>query len=419
MQGLHLVADLTDCRELALMQDAAALRERCRRAVTNAGLTIVGELFHAFPPLRAGQLAGVTGTVLLAESHLAVHTWPERRAVTLDVYVCNLELDNSQAAEAVLAELCDAFAPGHRQLQRLQRGGSDEATARGLQLDLEWLTLDAAFGLLRGPMLFDEQSAHQRVRVFDTPQFGRTLKVDQRFMTSEADEFFYHEALVHPAAIAHPAPQRAFVAGGGDGGAARELLRHSSIRHVVVAELDEAVVRASRTWLGRIHAGALDDARTDLRIGDAFAQLQAARRAGDRYDLVMFDLTDPDTPASPLYSNAAFDCVSDCMPDDGVFVVHLGSPTYHLATVVDLVQRLRERFAQVEVYGLFVPLYGCWWMFATASRSTRVAGLSQATVETRLRERGIGDCRFYTPAQHGALFVLPAFAERALARHAT
>jgi S-adenosylmethionine decarboxylase len=119
MHGLHLTADLQGCAGGAAMRDPAALRERCLAAVAASGLTAVGELFHAFP----GE-GGVTGVVLLAESHLAVHTWPELGAVTLDAYVCNFGADNSARAEALIAFLVEAFAPAQVARQRLRRGES-------------------------------------------------------------------------------------------------------------------------------------------------------------------------------------------------------------------------------------------------------------------------------------------------------
>lgn len=120
MRGLHLTADLHDCPvEGPLWVDPDALRRHCLQAVHAAGLQPVGELFHRFP---GG--AGVTGVVLLAESHLAVHTWPELAAVTIDVYVCNYSGDNSARAETLLATLEAAFVPRAVQRQRLQRGGA-------------------------------------------------------------------------------------------------------------------------------------------------------------------------------------------------------------------------------------------------------------------------------------------------------
>jgi S-adenosylmethionine decarboxylase proenzyme len=99
------------------MSSPAVLRALCLRAVGDAGLQAVGDLFHRFP-----APGGVTGVVLLAESHLAVHTWPEMAAVTLDIYVCNLSDDNSARAAALLATLEAAFAPAHSERHRVLRG---------------------------------------------------------------------------------------------------------------------------------------------------------------------------------------------------------------------------------------------------------------------------------------------------------
>ena len=101
----------------AAMADPAALRSLCLQAVAAAGLHAVGELFHRFP-----APGGVTGVVLLAESHLAVHTWPELGAVTLDVYVCNQGGDHSARAQALLSALQTAFAPMAAVHQRVLRG---------------------------------------------------------------------------------------------------------------------------------------------------------------------------------------------------------------------------------------------------------------------------------------------------------
>jgi S-adenosylmethionine decarboxylase len=120
MQGLHLTADLRGCdAKSAVMVDVAALRVRCLQAVAQAGLLAVGELFHRFP-----APGGVTGVVLLAESHLAVHTWPELGAVTVDVYVCNFDGDNSAKAEQLMATLEAAFAAANSQRHRLLRGAA-------------------------------------------------------------------------------------------------------------------------------------------------------------------------------------------------------------------------------------------------------------------------------------------------------
>jgi S-adenosylmethionine decarboxylase proenzyme len=121
MNGLHLIAELHDCRcEPRLLHSVEALRELCLAVCTVPGLTPVGQVFHQFG--SASEPGGATGAVILAESHLAVHTWPELKAVTLDLYVCNFSQDNSDAARAAYERLIAAFAPSRVERRELERG---------------------------------------------------------------------------------------------------------------------------------------------------------------------------------------------------------------------------------------------------------------------------------------------------------
>ena len=129
MHGLHLTADLRGCRcACTWLLDAAALGHACTEAVRAAGLQPVGQLFHSFPATAHGQ-GGVTATILLAESHLCVHTWPEQMAVTLDVYVCNFGADHSNKARALMESLLALFEPTTVQRHALQRGAVPEPVA--------------------------------------------------------------------------------------------------------------------------------------------------------------------------------------------------------------------------------------------------------------------------------------------------
>jgi S-adenosylmethionine decarboxylase len=122
MQGLHLTADLHDCTcAPQWLCNAALLGEHCVQAVNASGLQAVAHIFHTFPAVAHGP-SGVTATILLAESHLCVHTWPEQRAVTLDVYVCNFGGDHSAKAQTLMNTLVDLFEPGQVQHHRVQRG---------------------------------------------------------------------------------------------------------------------------------------------------------------------------------------------------------------------------------------------------------------------------------------------------------
>ncbi len=137
-------------------------------------------------------------------------------------------------------------------------------------------TPDVAYGFPNARRLARIESEYQEIEVWETSLLGRLFTLDGRPMTSVGDEFVYHECMTHPAALAHPAPKKALVLGGGDGGAARQLLRHPCIERIVVAELDAAVVDMARRFLGDVHQGALDDPRVELAIGDAARVRQRA-----------------------------------------------------------------------------------------------------------------------------------------------
>ncbi len=409
MQGLHLTADLYGCQsDTALLTDADRLAALCAGAVASVGLTLVADKFFTFPDYQ-GEPGGVTGAVLLAESHLAVHTWPERAGVTLDVYVCNFSTDNSWKAEKLLDDLIVAFAPREQHTNRILRGEQEPPSQAG-ELLLEWLNADSAFGFRAARRLETVRTPYQTLEVFDTPQWGRLFRLDGCYMTSERDEFFYHEPIVHPVAIAHPAPVSALVIGGGDGGSSEELLKHPSIGKVVMIELDAEVVRMARRHLASVHRGAFDDPRMEVRIGDGWGLVESmAREGGQGFDLVVLDLTDPDTPAHRLYTADFFRLLGRVMNPGAAVTLHIGSPVYRPELVSRLLGELSSVFPIVRPIGVFIPLYGAYWGLCCASHSLDPLTVDAATVDARLRERGIGDLRYYNGDTHGALFALPNF----------
>lgn len=404
MEGLHLTADLYQCncsRELLI--DANRLAELCRRHTLEAGLTLVDEKWHTFPDYQ-GQPGGVTGMLLLAESHLAVHTWPERAGVTLDVYVCNFSADNSGKAERLMAALLADLQPGHSLTNRLRRGSINPDASS--ELLLESLGEHSVYGYRARQRLATRRTEHQLLEVYDTPEFGRLLRLDGRFMTSEGEEFFYHECLIHPAAIAHPKPRSALIIGGGDGGAAEELFKHPSVQRVVIAELDAGVVEAAKEYLEAVHRGVFDNPRLEVRIGDGF---EYVRQTEERFDLVFLDLTDPETPAGPLYTSEAFAHVKRILNPNGAVALHIGTPVFGPEQVRRIAADLRAVFAKVNCYGLYIPLYGTYWALAVASDDLDPPAVDRAVVAERLSARGIANLRYYNADVHGALFALPNF----------
>ncbi|ANB73993.1 spermidine synthase [Paraburkholderia phytofirmans OLGA172] len=315
-------------------------------------------------------------------------------------------------------------------------------------------TADAVYGFPNALLLARVDSPYQRIEVWDTPQLGQLFTLDGRPMTSTGDEFIYHECMVHPAALAHPSPKTALVLGGGDGGAARQLLKHPSIERIVVAELDAEVVRMTREYLPEVQGGAFDDPRVELVIGDAAhyvagaahggaaqagtahattalataetarasdsahaagqavaqahaattASASAAATATMQFDLVVFDLTPPDSPAAGLYTPDFYMQLKRVMSPATVLSLHLGSPYFHAERVAGLLDDLRDTFAIVRTMHTFIPLYGSLWMMATASDTLDPASLAVETLAERLAARRIASLKHYDPALHAGLF---------------
>lgn len=219
----------------------------------------------------------------------------------------------------------------------------------------EHLTGHAHFGF-DGYLLYAIKSDHQVIEVWETSTFGKVLMIDGVFQTSEAEEFIYHECMVHPAASLTNV-KTALVVGGGDGGIARELLKRTDI--VTIAELDSEVVRVSRDYMG-IDRGALSSEKVRIIIGDG---LETAKALCPQ-DLIVLDLTDPGTTADSLYGQEALQTFKECLAPEGVMVLHLGSPVFHKEQVRDLHARLASTFEKVQLMGAYIPLYGSYWLMA-------------------------------------------------------
>src|SRR5690625_552801 len=404
MQGLHLTADLYQCQgEFSLFTDEHALATLCRTLTERSGLTIVGEKWVTFPDYQ-GEPGGVTGAILLAESHLAIHTWPERSSVTLDVYVCNFSADNSIKAQQLLQNLIDAFAPQTVQRNQIHRG--DEQGKQQGELLWETLNANSIYGFWFRQRLLTKQTEYQYLALLDSVDMGRTLRLDGCLMTAEKEEFFYHESLVHPALLAHPEPKKALIIGGGDGGALEELLKHSTLESAVLVDLDGEVIEVAKTHLSSINKGAFEHPKATIYVGDG---AEFVRNTDERFDVVLLDLTDPETPAGPLYTEAFFADCKKVLASGGAVVLHLGSPFHEVEQVRQLSHKLANVFRHVSPYGLYIPLYGAYWALAVVSDDLQPKQVDAATIAQRIQERGITELQYYNPEVHGALFALPNY----------
>jgi len=264
--------------------------------------------------------------------------------------------------------------------------------------------------LTKGKLLEAGNTPFQRYEVWETPHFGKLFRLDGYFMTSERDEFFYHENLIHLPAIAMDAPRRALVIGGGDGGSADELFKYPGMEEVVLVELDEKVVDIARKHLTCVHNGALDDPRLTLRIEDGLHYVRVvAPEEKKQFDLVVLDLTDPIGPAEALYTEEFFNQCKALMTPQGAISLHVGAPVFQPERVRMLLGRLRNVFAHVRPHFHYIPLYGSLWGMACASDRTDPAALDGDLITKRICDHPIDKLQYYNADTHRAAFLYPNF----------
>lgn len=274
-------------------------------------------------------------------------------------------------------------------------------------LTKENLTNNSIFGF-EAEKIMEEKTYYQNIEIWDSKEFGKILKLDDKFMTSEKDEFFYHESLVHPVCFAMCNPESALIIGGGDGGVAKQLLKHSSIKKIVIAELDEKVIEVSKKYLYQVHENSFDDKRVSVIIGDGIDYM---KQTNEKYDVVFFDLTDIDTPAKELYTKECLEIVSSVLSTNGCMVLHLGAPICFESTheeVKKVVKSVKDVFRRTAFYGAYVPLYGSYWPMVVASQTLDVKYLSTMAVSRKMKD-DFQDLKYYNPQMHANMFAIPQF----------
>ena len=255
-------------------------------------------------------------------------------------------------------------------------------------------------------VLAERDTAHQRLAVIETTLFGRALMLDDIVQTTERDEFIYHEMIVHVPLLAHGAARRVLVIGGGDGGAIEEILKHRSVEHVRLVELDAEVISASRQYLGSICADAFDDPRLSLTLGDGAAFVTACM---ERFDVIVVDSTDPVGPGAALFSPAFYAACKRCLVPGGILVTQSGVPFVQRPVLRDTLAALTRHFVDATCYLATVPTYvGGPMAFGWASDDPALARTPAATLRRRLAEADV-DTGYYTPDVHRAAFVLPGY----------
>jgi spermidine synthase len=263
----------------------------------------------------------------------------------------------------------------------------------------------AGFGIVieQGEVLFSKQSPFQKVEVFESKsELGRVLTLDDLMMTTEGDEFYYHEMIAHIPMMNHLAPKTVLVIGGGDGGTVREILKHDTVEKVILCEIDAMVIDACKQFLPGI-AGKLDDPRVEIHTKDAIEFIKDKTAA---YDIVLIDSTDPMGPGEGLFTEEFYTNVRKSLRPGGIMAAQSESPVVNKKEIGKMYLLLKKVFPICAAFTSNIPTYpGGYWAWAYCSVDT--APLSYID-ENRAAEI-TPQCKIYNKDYHLARFALPNF----------
>lgn len=417
--GVHYLLELRGC-DPTVINDLPEVRRILIEAAKQAKATVLDARFHQFSP------QGVSGVVVVGESHLSIHTWPEYGYASADIYTCG-HTDPLRAAfyivEALRARSVFCMMVGRGEHPIMDESESEPPSpfvpARwGLQPPTDWLFVDyvdpsAAMLLRVKSVLHSSRSAYQQIEVLETEAFGRCLILDGRIQSAEADEFIYHEALVHPAMVTHPDPREVLILGGGEGATLREVLRHRTVERAVMVDIDPQVIEISRRYLPEWSDGAFDDPRAEIRIEDAVRYLQETE---DRFDVIIADLTEPEpgTPSEPLLRPEIFQAMHRCLKPGGILVNQSGSTGTPISLFARVYRMMDAVFRRLAPCSIQIASFAEPWGFIVASDVHDPRDLMPEEVEAHLSQRCAREkLRYYDGFIHQALFTIPrCFRER-------
>lgn len=368
--GNHILVEFMNC-EPHIMNDVAAIERDMVGAAQKAGATVINSTFHHFSPY------GVSGVVVIQESHLAIHTWPEYGYAAVDLFTCG-EMDAwisfDFLKECFGAKSYSAIEMKRGSVNLLTRNNFDISTMRQKAAEWRnpefytrnvWFTdkdADQALSLrFTGEVFFDVQSPFQRVRILESYKYGKMLALDDMVMTTEQDEFHYHEMIAHPAMFTLENAKNILVIGGGDGGTVREILRHEGVEKVTMVEIDKAVIDSCKEFLPNI-AASFNDPKLELIVDDGIAFLKNA--TASTYDLIIVDGSDPVGPAEGLFSVEFYTNCYNALKETGMLVAQGESPKFNEKAFTELNKTLQQIFGKdnAPVSLFFVPTYptGMW-----------------------------------------------------------
>ena len=279
-------------------------------------------------------------------------------------------------------------------------------------MDDNWITEiceegGSAFSLERGDKVFDEQSAFQKVEVYDTATYGKLMLIDGCTMVSTRENFLYHEMMSHPVLFSHTAPRRVAIIGGGDCGTLREVLKHSTVEKVTQIDIDETVTRAALQHFPELCASN-DDPRAELLFIDGIQWMKDAEPGS--LDVIIVDSTDPIGPGEVLFTPGFYDACYRALGDDGLVVQQSESPLIHMPVLEKMYRSLKvSGFSDARTLFFPQPIYPTGWWSATIG--AKHSGLDRFRADDAAR--GDIDTRYYNADIHRAAFAQPEFFRKA------
>ena len=385
--GNHALADISGSTS-PLLNDAAGLEQLLVDASNSVGATVLTRHSHAFEP------QGVTAVVVLSESHVSIHTWPEWGGATIDAYTCG-EADPEQLIEYVIAGLQPSVIK-RAVVPRVIPGGGDEPAFSFA----EFITPADRYQHDLSEVYIQGTSEFQDYLIGESAAWGRMLVLDGVVQSTEADEFIYHEGIVHPACYAAAATEpvrNVLILGGGEGACLREALRWSSVESITMVDIDAEVVAACREHLQNHHLGSFDDPRVTLIHEDAVAYLAAL--PDNSVDVIVSDMTDPveNGPSTFCFTVEYFTQLKRILRPHGVLAVQAGpaSPV-EIALHAKVIRTIRKVFPSVIPYAVDAPCYGRDLGFIIASTDDLGSRLTVEAIRAQARSL-TGQHRWITP----------------------
>ena len=224
---------------------------------------------------------------------------------------------------------------------------------------------DSRYGL-KGKLLVKKKTAFQEIIILKTFEYGNALMLDGCWMTSDRDEKYYHECLVHPALSNLSKINTVLIIGGGDGGTLRECLKYRDITAIDLVEIDEEVINLSKHFLKKVGGNSWLDKRLKINICDGCKWVKNIRN--NYYDAILIDCSDPSDFANGLFSTDFYKECKRILKEKGILATQSESPESFKKIHIKIIQSLKSIFRASSTMYAVVPFYpsGIWsWTFAS------------------------------------------------------